>query len=179
MDLLRHRFPCKIGGRPVSTPIECPRNMASTHRISVPITPDDACDSLQAWLDPLQLPNHQQLACPITGQVMQFLLQIYCPIDANPDDAFHRSIYLFISPTGDHLATPGAVKALRCQLPRVNPFYSDQPAKESDLLPKALEVRRQVRGKARAAQLQGAASTHPWALLNRQCGFRLLGQLVA
>ena len=105
---------------------------------------DPTCDFTQAWLDPLHLPTRKQLSCPVTGQAMQFLLQIYCPIDANADAAFHRSIFLFLSPRGDQLTTLGAVKALRCQLPRVNAFYSDQPASQSDLYPRTLEVRSQA-----------------------------------
>jgi pre-rRNA-processing protein TSR4 len=44
-DLLRHRFPSKVGGRP-------------------------------AWLDPLHLPTRDQLTCPATGHLMQFLIQV-------------------------------------------------------------------------------------------------------
>ena len=44
-DLLRHRFPSKVGGRP-------------------------------AWLDPVHLPTRDQLTCPSTGRVMQFLIQV-------------------------------------------------------------------------------------------------------
>lgn len=52
----------------------------------------------QAWLDPLHLPTQEQLTCGVTGQAMRFLLQVYCPVDGNPVDAFHRTIFLFISP---------------------------------------------------------------------------------
>ena len=44
-DLLRHRFPSKVGGRP-------------------------------AWLDPLRLPTADQITCPATGRVLQFLIQV-------------------------------------------------------------------------------------------------------
>jgi hypothetical protein len=56
------------------------------------------CAAVQAWLDPVNLPTQAQLTCPVTGQVLKFLLQVYCPVDANPQDAFHRSIFLFVSP---------------------------------------------------------------------------------
>eukprot|EP00878_Enallax_costatus_P032723 GHUV01035983.1.p1 GENE.GHUV01035983.1~~GHUV01035983.1.p1 ORF type:complete len:276 (+),score=76.74 GHUV01035983.1:738-1565(+) len=107
-DLLRHRFPSKVGGVP-------------------------------AWLDPLNLPTAQQLTCSVTGQTMRFLLQVYCPVDDNPIDAFHRMIFLFISPRGDELHQRGAVRALRCQLPRANPFYGDSPAPASQKAPQPLQ----------------------------------------
>lgn len=100
-DLLRHRFPSKVGGRP-------------------------------AWLDPLHLPTEEQLTCRVTGQPLDFLLQVcrrrrrcrrrlpvlasyppelwcvqvYAPIDDNPA-AFHRTLFLFLSPAGDKLAQAG------------------------------------------------------------------------
>ena len=144
-DLLRHRFPSKVGGRP-------------------------------AWLDPVHLPSLDQLTCPDTGRIMQFLIQVsitpptphphyfcfhhvyirkkekknsadaiffcsifflnyivqvYAPIDEN-SNAFHRTIYIFTSPDGSSLSNPGAVKAFRCQLPRKNSFYPfDLPKIES------------------------------------------------
>lgn len=51
----------------------------------------------QAWLDPLNLPTREQLTCPHTGQTMHFLLQVYAPVEHN-DDAFHRTLFLFVSP---------------------------------------------------------------------------------
>ncbi len=62
------------------------------------------------------------------GKQMSFLLQIYCPLD-EPSDAFHRVIYLFCC-TNDTCVTTEpnkALLALRCQLPRQNPFYANVP----------------------------------------------------
>ena len=56
----------------------------------------------QAWLDPVNLPTQQQLTCGVTGQVMKFLLQVYCPVDSNPVDAFHRAMFVFVSPKVSH-----------------------------------------------------------------------------
>ena len=87
--LLRNHFPSKMGGQP-------------------------------AWLDPLQLPlESDELKCKVTGEKMQFLLQLYAPLDESEDTrAFHRMLYVFISPRGSRHAEPGAVRAFRCQLPR-------------------------------------------------------------
>lgn len=105
-DLLRHRFPSKVGGRP-------------------------------AWLDPLHLPSPEQLTCRVTGKPLEFLLQVYAPVDDNPE-AFHRTLSLFICPDGDKLAQAGTVRALRCQLPRANRFYPPEPPKKTDVRPPQL-----------------------------------------
>lgn len=55
-------------------------------------------DVLQAWLDPLHLPTVEQLTCATTGRLMRFLLQVYCPVDGNPVEAFHRMVFVFVSP---------------------------------------------------------------------------------
>eukprot|EP00892_Ulva_mutabilis_P006717 jgi/Ulvmu1/4417/UM002_0142.1 len=101
--LLRHRFPSKVGGSP-------------------------------AWLNPVELPTQSQLLCSITGEPLRFLLQVYAAPQASaPDDhagAFHRTIFVFVSPRGDRLDAPGAVRAFRCQLPRVNQYYRPEPSNE-------------------------------------------------
>ena len=89
-----------------------------------------------AWLDPVGLPLDAQLRCAASGQPMRFLMQVYAATSDDPQ-AFHRSIYLFISPRGSVLCRPGAVRALRCQLPRDNPYYPYDPPEE-DEMPRAL-----------------------------------------
>ncbi|GBF91752.1 hypothetical protein Rsub_04056 [Raphidocelis subcapitata] len=120
-DLLRHRFPSKVGGRP-------------------------------AWLDPVHLPGSVELTCAASGQPLRFLLQLYCPPDAAGPHAFHRSVFLFVSPRGDKLASPGAVRALRCQLARENPYYSSDPPGPGDLVPPELP----------AADAAAVAAADPW-----------------
>lgn len=119
-DLLRHRFPSKVGGRP-------------------------------AWLDPVHLPTRDQLTCPATGHLMQFLIQVYAPTEDNLN-AFHRSIYIFLSPDGSSLSSPGAVKAFRCQLPRKNCFYPFDPPKKEARAPPALST----------SQLEASLQRDPW-----------------
>lgn len=65
-------------------------------------------------------------------------MQIYAPVEDNPN-AFHRSIYIFISPDGSKVpGTAGAIKALRCQLPRHNAFYAYDPPKKEERYPPTL-----------------------------------------
>ncbi|GFR41991.1 hypothetical protein Agub_g2803, partial [Astrephomene gubernaculifera] len=92
-----------------------------------------------AWLDPVHLPPREMLTCGASGRPLDFLLQVYAPVDANPVDAFHRTLFLFISPEGSRLTQPGAVRLLRCQLPRNNPFYPPEPARERDKYPPLLK----------------------------------------
>lgn len=65
--------------------------------------------------------------------------QVYSPLDGNPA-AFHRAVYVFVSPRGDKLSSPGAARALRCQLARENPYYAPVPAGPRDLAPPKLQV---------------------------------------
>lgn len=76
-----------------------------------------------AWLDPHHLPDGDvDLQCPDCQLPMTFLLQVYASRSA-PADAFHRTIYLFVC-----CNCASHVVALRCQLPRNNPFYPSVPA---------------------------------------------------
>ncbi|KAL3160090.1 hypothetical protein ABBQ32_010870 [Trebouxia sp. C0010 RCD-2024] len=106
----------------------------------------------KAWLDPLQLPSPTQLTCGRTGKTFNFLLQIYAPPPEDVPQAFHRVVYVFISQQGSHLKAPGAVKALRCQLPRSNPYYSPEPPRASQKLPPSLQ----------AEDLAQATNPDPW-----------------
>lgn len=95
----------------------------------------------QAWLDPVHLPTKAQLACAASGEPLRFLLQVYSPLDDEPS-AFHRAIYVFVSPRGDKLVQRGAVRAFRCQLPKDNAYYPPVPPSEDELTPPTLSVRR-------------------------------------
>ncbi|XP_020586002.1 programmed cell death protein 2 [Phalaenopsis equestris] len=110
--LLRHLFPSKAGGVP-------------------------------AWLDPSDLPSEKSSTCGFCGEPLQFLLQIYAPI-SDKESTFHRMLYVFMCPSMSCLLKDQheqwkrneenpcrSVKIFRCQLPRLNPFYSSEPPKHN------------------------------------------------
>ncbi|KAL3827794.1 hypothetical protein ACJIZ3_016596 [Penstemon smallii] len=103
-SLLRQYFPSKAGGIP-------------------------------AWLDPINLPSSKSSVCDFCGVPLQFLLQVYAPLSEK--STFHRALFVFMCPSMTcllrdqheqwkrHPETPRrSVKVFRCQLPRVNSFYS-------------------------------------------------------
>lgn len=79
------------------------------------------------WLNPAQAPAPSDLQCPSCSDPLQFVLQIYCPLDDVPS-AFHRSLYLFACKKAPCVAShPGSVICLRSQLPRMNSYYAFSP----------------------------------------------------
>ena len=78
-----------------------------------------------AWLDLQHLPPSEQLACDVCRKPCVFLLQVYAPLDDNPQ-AFHRSVFLFMCRDSSCHREQGtkAFRVLRSQLPKVNSFYS-------------------------------------------------------
>ena len=99
-----------------------------------------------AWLDPQRLPSPHELRCPVDGSTMRFLLQVYAPVEEQPE-AFHRTMFVFVSSRASALhgsstatdsniggsATPG-VRVLRCQMPRNNEFYVYNPLTDEERL---------------------------------------------
>ncbi|KAF7119612.1 hypothetical protein RHSIM_Rhsim13G0007900 [Rhododendron simsii] len=107
-SLLRQLFPSKAGGSP-------------------------------AWLDPIDLPSGRSCLCDICGEPLQFLLQVYAPL-SEKDSTFHRSLYIFMCQSMGCLLrdqheqwkrqqekASRSVKVFRCQLARLNPYYSSEP----------------------------------------------------
>ncbi|KAI4349698.1 hypothetical protein L6164_010260 [Bauhinia variegata] len=93
-----------------------------------------------AWLDPVNLPSGRSFMCGICGEPLQFLLQVYAPIEK--ESTFHRMLYVFMCLSMKCLLRDQheqwkrlpekpsrSVKVFRCQLPRINPFYSSEPPK--------------------------------------------------
>lgn len=113
-SLSRHLFPSKAGGTP-------------------------------AWLDPINLPQGEEISCGICGKPMQFLIQVYAVIEGR-DNAFHRMLFVFMCPDMSCLRKDKenqcgpiqdkscrSVKVFRCQLRRINEFYSEDPPKNNGL----------------------------------------------
>ncbi|EFJ44292.1 programmed cell death protein 2, C terminal [Volvox carteri f. nagariensis] len=111
-----------------------------------------------AWLDPVRLPTREMLTCRASGKPLDFLLQIYAPVDANPVEGFHRSLFLFISPEGSRLREPGAVRLFRCQLPRHNPYYPSEPPTVKDKYPPRL----------RPSDADASRERDPWRSLDAE-----------
>ena len=86
------------------------------------------CGGKPFWLDPVDLPSPDALACSCCKEPLTFLLQIYCPLDEPFTGAYHRMLYLFCCRKGSCLANGGII-ALRSQLANANPFYSPNPKK--------------------------------------------------
>lgn len=80
-----------------------------------------------AWLDPQELPRPESVSCGKCRSPLIFLLQVYAPLsDGENDSTFHRSIFLFMckDPKCHQENGSKCFRVLRCQLPKVNNFYS-------------------------------------------------------
>ncbi|OAD60622.1 Programmed cell death protein 2, partial [Eufriesea mexicana] len=87
-----------------------------------------------AWLDLKNIPGEKYLQCEYCKEPCIFLCQIYAPYE-NSEDAFHRTIFLFICKKVEcsQLNKNGNLKVFRSQLPRINEFYpSDPPIEQND-----------------------------------------------
>ncbi|KAL3693496.1 hypothetical protein R1sor_007147 [Riccia sorocarpa] len=92
-----------------------------------------------AWLDPLNVPRAKQGSCGICDKPLQFVLQVYAPVD-DDETAFHRTLYVFmctslaclqqdLNQQGRKEKRKRSIKILRNQLPRRNNFYSSEAPK--------------------------------------------------
>ncbi|XP_057522753.1 uncharacterized protein LOC130802727 isoform X1 [Amaranthus tricolor] len=92
-----------------------------------------------AWLDPVNLPTGKASLCDICREPLQFLLQVYAPINEK-ESTFHRTLFAFICPSMTCLLRDQheqwkrgpqkpsrSVKVFRYQLPHTNTFYSSEP----------------------------------------------------
>ncbi len=78
------------------------------------------------WLNPTDLPAHDALVCAHCGDPLLFLAQVYAPVDRADGAAYHRILYIFCCRRAACLRAKaggaGAVRVLRAQLPKANPF---------------------------------------------------------
>lgn len=83
-----------------------------------------------AWLDLENVPQPQDLSCPHCQDQCTFLLQLYASLEH--DNAFHRSIYLFVCQNEACNRTNSAAnfRVFRNQIPRKNAFYDYHPVPE-------------------------------------------------
>ncbi|QCD76515.1 pre-rRNA-processing protein TSR4 [Vigna unguiculata] len=113
--------------------VDKPKNKWSLQRQYFP----SKAGGVPAWLDPMNIPSGGSFGCDICGDPLQFLLQVYAPTEQ--ETAFHRMLYVFMCPSmkcllrdqheqwKHHPEKPSrSVKVFRCQLRRVNPFYSEE-----------------------------------------------------
>eukprot|EP01033_Poteriospumella_lacustris_P018085 gene18085-12974_t len=94
---------------------------------------------LPIWLDYHALPSVEDLQCPTCNEAMNFLLEVYSPLDT--DIAFHRAVYVFCCRNAECVKTTRGFKCLRVQLPKVNPLYPTDPTQPADhaVSPKSIE----------------------------------------
>ncbi|PSR94735.1 Programmed cell death protein [Actinidia chinensis var. chinensis] len=115
--------------------VEKPKNRWSLLRQLFP----SKAGGVPAWLNPIDLPSGRSCHCDICGQPLQFLLQVYAPL-AEKEFAFHRTLFVFMCPSMACLLqdqheqwkhqpekASRSVKIFRCQLARLNSFYSSDP----------------------------------------------------
>ncbi|KAJ7968146.1 Programmed cell death protein 2 [Quillaja saponaria] len=111
--------------------VEKPENQWSLLRQYFP----SKAGGVPAWLDPVNLPSGRSCACDICGESLQFLLQVYAPMEK--ESAFHRMLFVFMCPSMRCLLRDqheqwkrhpekASRRSSACQLPRVNPFYSSE-----------------------------------------------------
>ncbi|RDX84540.1 Programmed cell death protein 2, partial [Mucuna pruriens] len=113
--------------------VDKPKNQWSLHRQYFP----SKAGGVPAWLDPLNIPSRRSSVCDICEDPLQFLLQVYAPTEK--ETTFHRMLFVFMCPSMKcllrdqheqwkrHPEKPSrSVKVFRCQLPRINPFYSPE-----------------------------------------------------
>lgn len=75
-----------------------------------------------AWLVPEHFPSGD-LVCQHCSRPLRFLLQVYASREKEKASAFHRVIHMFVCTN----CNPNRVRVFRAQLPRANPYYSQDP----------------------------------------------------
>eukprot|EP00298_Acanthocystis_sp_HF-20_P026604 c4399_g1_i1.p1 GENE.c4399_g1_i1~~c4399_g1_i1.p1 ORF type:complete len:371 (+),score=148.07 c4399_g1_i1:91-1113(+) len=84
-----------------------------------------------AWLNPEILPNVADLTCANCQNRLNFLLQLYAPLE-NKETTFHRTLFIFCCFNGQCHSFPGSIRVFRSQLPKINKYYPASPPKFED-----------------------------------------------
>ncbi|KAL1929969.1 hypothetical protein VTP01DRAFT_1123 [Rhizomucor pusillus] len=86
-----------------------------------------------AWLNPEHILDVDKARCGVCEQPLALLVQLYTPED-QPEEAFHRTVYVFCCKDGACLKADWkkCFKVYRSQLPRDNPYYPPTQDDESD-----------------------------------------------
>ncbi|CAI9105378.1 OLC1v1004288C1 [Oldenlandia corymbosa var. corymbosa] len=119
--------------------LEKPKNSWSVRRELFP----SIAGGTPAWLDPVNFPSGTSCLCDFCGQPLQFLLQVYAPL-SQKESTFHRTLFVFMCTSMSCLLkdqhdqwkrrpekASRSVKVFRCQLPRLNSFYSSEPPRNN------------------------------------------------
>ena len=82
-----------------------------------------------AWLSLKPIPSTDQLLCTKCSSPLAFLMQVYSPRDRPQEDAFHRTLFVFVcvKPGCNSPNDSSSFVVFRSQLPRVNQFFSAEP----------------------------------------------------
>ena len=82
-----------------------------------------------SFLNPAHVPDAPK--CRECKGMMNFLCQLYAPVDEYEDRAFHRSLYVFgCSKCQSSNDTTQTIRVFRCQLPQDNPYFPRDPDDE-------------------------------------------------
>jgi pre-rRNA-processing protein TSR4 len=91
-----------------------------------------------SFLDPEHVPDAPRCS-HCEGTTMQFVCQLYAPVDEFEDRAFHRSFYVFAcrkcqsDDDHDDNTAHTSFRVYRCQLPQDNPYYPSDPSSQENL----------------------------------------------
>lgn len=110
-----------------------------------------------SWLNLADIPKNEELHCQSCGKMRIFLLQVYAPIDTDPD-CFHRTIFIFMcpNPACHQGSSAQGFLVLRSQLSRKNDFFPYEPPVEMKDWKSELNVGKFVQV-CRACGLRGSA----------------------
>lgn len=81
-----------------------------------------------SFLDPQHIPDSPQ--CGKCDGTMNFVCQLYAPIDEYEERAFHRSFYVFACSKCQNDSTE-TIRVYRCQLPQQNPYFPSDPSQDA------------------------------------------------